>query len=39
MMRSMTNSKTPFDRFKEATAKILTTPKTDLPKPKKPRRK
>jgi hypothetical protein len=31
--------KTPFEKFKEATAKILSTPKTYLPKPKKARKK
>jgi hypothetical protein len=33
-------AKTPFERFQEATAKILSTPKDSLKKPKtKPRKK
>jgi hypothetical protein len=32
-------SKTPFERFQEATAKILATPKEAVKKPKKPRKK
>ncbi len=38
-MPSMTPTKTPFDRFKEATAKILATPKPPASKPKKARKK